>query len=186
MRVNVVHAGSVPAAAIGHKHRRFRRLMLFVCCRREFGDLKGSHLFAVNGITILGKTKEPAVIVDHAATRAGNALVAGDDETGRMLSPDGSWIVGGIKSQRVMFMRRGTGKHPPLAVAKKDGRIGVHSGNHVFDARPLIRERFRAIKAHGVRAQRMRSNPEPFFLTGQIPERDAAVLRRRRQRVAFG
>src|SRR5689334_15505100 len=112
MRVNVVHAGSVPAAAIGHKNGRLRRLMLFVCGWRELSDLKGAHLFAVNGITILGKAKKPAVVIDYTATGAGDAFVAGDNGAGRMLSPVGSRIVGVIKSQRVMFMRRGTGKHP--------------------------------------------------------------------------
>src|SRR6266571_223798 len=138
MRVNVVHAGSVPAAAIGHKHGGFRCLMIFVGCWREFSNLKCAYLFAVNGVAILGKAQKPSLIVDHAATGTGNALVARDDRAGRMLGPVGSWIVGVIKRKRVMFMRRGTGKHPPLAVAKEDGRIGVHSGNQVFYQSPLI------------------------------------------------
>src|SRR5579859_4729453 len=128
MRVNVMHAGSVPAVAFGHEHWRFRHFMLFVCCRSELSNLKGAHLFAVDGVTVLGKAEKPPIVVDYAASGAGNALVAGNDGAGRMLGPVGSWIVGGIERERVMLVWCGTGKQPPFAVAEKDGRIGVRSG----------------------------------------------------------
>src|SRR6476646_3372786 len=163
MRVDVVHAGSVPAAAAGHEHRRFRGFMLFVRRRREFSDLKGAHLFAVNGITILGKAHKPAVVIDHTASGPGNAFVAGNDGAGRMRGPGGSWIDGVIQSQRVMLMRRGTSKHPPFPVAKEDGRISVHSGNQVFYQRPSVRESRGAIETHGISAQRFRGHIEIVF-----------------------
>src|SRR5438270_13437712 len=102
MRVNMVHAGSVPGTAVGNEDRRFFYLMLFIYCGGEFGDFEGSDLLAVSGIAILGEAKQTAVVIEHATAGPGDAFVARDDGAGRMLSPWGSGIVHRIKSQRVM------------------------------------------------------------------------------------
>lgn len=71
--------------------------MLFICSCGEFSNLKRSHLLTVCGNAILGKADETAIVVKHAAAGTGNAFVAGDDGAGRMQSPRGCEIVGGVK-----------------------------------------------------------------------------------------
>src|SRR5438309_2037979 len=154
MRIDVVHAGGVPAAAGGRQHGRFRSFAFCIYRGGQPGNFESADLPAIDRKTFLGKTEQPAVIREHSASGARDARVAGYERACGVLRPDGSCAGGretgsGIQSQRVMLPRVGAGEEPPMVAEAEDGWVRVRAGDEIADVLPLFRAGSGAVQPDG-------------------------------------
>src|SRR6201986_410269 len=97
MRLDVVHAGSVPWASVGNQYGGLWDFMLFLGGGSQLGNFKGPDLPAIGRDTILGEAEKPAVVIQHSASGPGNTFISRNDGIARVFRPAGNWIIGRVK-----------------------------------------------------------------------------------------
>src|SRR6185369_16228002 len=136
VRVDVVHAGGVPAGASSFQNRTMTNLDFSIIRRRQFEDLESPHGTTVARPAILCEAKEFVVELQDASGGAGAALIFSYYRTARMFEPWAKQLGGGIKMERVVLVGRRTGKQPPPIVVVDDRRIREAPADQACERRP--------------------------------------------------
>src|SRR5262249_9761290 len=106
MRIDMVHAASIPAGAIRGQDRALLYFAFVVPRRGQLRDFEGAKAGAVAGITVLRISNDR--IPEHQDSAAGsrNMRIGLNDGALGMLEPRPPQIVGIIKSKRVVLLIR--------------------------------------------------------------------------------